>query len=69
MSGVVKTFFANPRSMSDSHSVPSSISVCALAGRMQSLCKQVINGNEHCSYGEGKRGGASLEESRKGGKK
>lgn len=62
-------FFANPRSMSDSHSVSSSISVCALAGRMQSLCKQVINGSEHCSYGEGKRGGASLEQSRKGGKR
>lgn len=40
------------------------ISVGVLAGLMQSLCKQVINGSEHCSYGwRAGEGGASLEES------
>lgn len=62
VSAVVKTFSASPRNTSDSHSVPNSISVCALAGRMQSLCKQVINGSEHCSYGDGEAGGGKQEE-------
>ncbi|KAK1890099.1 Serine-rich coiled-coil domain containing protein 2, partial [Dissostichus eleginoides] len=37
--------------------------VFAPQGLMQSLCKQVINGSEHCSYGwRAEAGGAGLEE-------
>ncbi len=59
-----KTFFTSPKNMGDSHSHSRSISVGVLAGLMQSFCKQVINGSEHCSYGwRAEAGGASLEES------
>lgn len=61
---VGKTFFTRPKNMGDSHSHSRSISVGVLAGLMQSLCKQVINGSAHCSYGwRAEAGGASLEES------
>lgn len=43
----------------------SSISVGVVAGLVQSLCKQVINGSEHCSYGwRAEAGGAGLEENK-----